>query len=324
MLSKWASGSTSASTSASASSGALTLVAGVCTTLAAGAAIAFGLRVMIRRHNSLRSMSAFRGRRRRIASALKAIEKSSALLGPQLQALAVAISEAADKSTNGNKLDPNKPLESNKLLQHQPKLTSTSSKKLKQKSAKTTAVTTTSEKKDGGNDKAKDKLICKLREIDELLIRALESLDAIRPADMAAGLNILEHLPAPSLSSSPKSLTADLVADESDDATLVSNDTAAISANSNDRDGSPEKEFPTIGVFPTLKTSSSSSSVVSLAFTYFFVPTFFFDTDQLDKKDVAVIQASVLEWRIRKRKLVRKIQGMAADVDALFEKILAN
>ncbi|ORY39493.1 hypothetical protein BCR33DRAFT_719970 [Rhizoclosmatium globosum] len=326
---------------------AMAVFAGVCTTIAAGVALTYGMKLMVRNHNTRRTMARFRRHRAGIAAAVKKAEDEVAkVLGPRLLELVKEVEGLKGK---------------------------------------------------GGKEQAM--LVKRIREVDELLLRCLERLDDVRPADMAAicGVSVVERSasgrvvdareevvspsPAPSSisagsddaetvvgeavaaggekeagrapstqlhvqrrsasisSSASSSATTAADSSASPDLSVVSMPDQDLSTKdllSKDAKASdPVKDQPSkpstfasiAALLPPL-TSSLAAATASLAaatssmFSSVYPSSLFTSTDELDKEHVQYIQGAVAQWRLRKRALVKKVQKMAGTVDQLFESLV--
>ncbi|KAJ3231465.1 hypothetical protein HDU81_003735 [Chytriomyces hyalinus] len=298
----------------------VTVFAGVVATLATGVAITVGLQMMIRSHNTRKTMSRFKRRKRNAMAAVREAEKNLAhSLSPQMVLLKGAVLDSI--------------------------------------SAAGTPESTPA---------SRNKVVMRLKEMDEMLIRSLERLDAVRPASLAEeilslefnDLNIASDIAesAPLVVSETCIVSVEAqVSDYSDSGNDSDANTVAESTGYNETnhitttttissDIKPARTSSVsshntlletrVPVEPSPKSSTATpidTSVVShllpaatSSFLNAYPSYLFFNTDQLPSKDMDYIKDSVIQLRLRKRSLVKRLQTIASEVDALFEQVAVS
>ncbi|KAI8620177.1 hypothetical protein BC830DRAFT_1100597 [Chytriomyces sp. MP71] len=316
--------------------------------LASCGALSYGIQLLIRGHNTSKSMGRFKRRRRAVAAAIRELEDELRIrLDPRLASVGVAVAELLASSTSSSTLGSGSGFNA----------------------PHATTVSTIAPPASPASAKS---LLRQVRELDELLIRALERLDAVKPADAADGVLAPDALVVPetsipdadasSISASTIVSDAESSDSEASDATrhsasfLVTDTASASTLTSSKRSASVasnESSATLVDVHPpvsmavelplshvtqksaalaTTAAPSTTSSLVSYflpaatatsSFMDAYPTTLFFNTDELPKQAVEHIQTSILQLRLRKRAVVKRVQKLAAGVDLLFDKLAA-
>ncbi|KAJ3407259.1 hypothetical protein HDU80_009290 [Chytriomyces hyalinus] len=292
----------------------VTVFAGVVATLATGVAITVGLQMMIRSHNTRKTMSRFKRRKRNAMAAIREAERNLAhTLSPQMALLKGAVLDSVSAAGTPESTPANR-----------------------------------------------NKVVMRLKEMDEMLIRSLERLDAVRPASLAEEILSLEfndlNIASDIAESNPVGMSETCivsvegqVSDDSDsgndsDANTVAestgynetNHTTSIISDVKPARASSVSSHETLletrlPVEPSPKSDTATpidTSVVShllpaatSSFLNAYPSYLFFNTDQVPSKDMDYIKDSVIQLRLRKRSLVKRLQTIASEVDALFEQV---
>ncbi|KAJ3241912.1 hypothetical protein HDU78_001665 [Chytriomyces hyalinus] len=292
----------------------VTVFAGVVATLATGVAITVGLQMMIRSHNTRKTMSRFKRRKRNAMAAIREAERNLAhTLSPQMALLKGAVLDSVSAAGTPESTPANR-----------------------------------------------NKVVMRLKEMDEMLIRSLERLDAVRPASLAEEILSLEfndlNIASDIAESNPVGMSETCIvsvegqaSDDSDsgndsDANTVAestgynetNHTTSIISDVKPARASSVSSHETLletrlPVEPSPKSDTATpidTSVVShllpaatSSFLNAYPSYLFFNTDQLPSKDMDYIKDSVIQLRLRKRSLVKRLQTIASEVDALFEQV---
>ncbi|KAI8836216.1 hypothetical protein BJ741DRAFT_606108 [Chytriomyces cf. hyalinus JEL632] len=286
----------------------VTVFAGMVATLATGVAITVGLQIMIRSHNTRKTMSRFKRRKRNAMAVFKDTEKYLACtLSPQLAVLRKIVFEGVASDT--------------------PSIAASS-----------------------------NKTVLQLRELEEMLLRSLERLGAVRPDAVAeealsaecceltgitdgAGARSTTALESCKMredtshmidGSESNSESGAFEAAESNHLNNLSQQASLIddmnlsSADSLTKTRMSSSTAETLCGVSTVDTSIVSHLLpnVGPSFLNAYPAVFFFDTDQLPAKDMDHLRDSVKQLRLLKRSLVKRHHAIACEVDGLFERLL--
>ncbi|KAJ3408099.1 hypothetical protein HDU80_006938 [Chytriomyces hyalinus] len=285
----------------------VTVFAGVVATLATGVAITVGLQIMIRSHNTRKTMSRFKRRKKNAMAVFKDTEKYlTCTLSPQLAVLRKIVFEGVASETSSTAASSNK-------------------------------------------------TVLQLRELEEMLLRSLERLDAVRPDAIAeetlspecSGLSgitdgagtrsttALEsckmredicHMMDGSESNGESGAFEGAESNHSND--LSQRASLIDDINLSSPDSLTKTRMPSTAETPcgvsTVDTSIVSHLLPNVApsFLNAYPAVFFFDTDQLPAKDMDYLKDSVMQLQVLKRSLAKRHHAIAAEVDGLFEQLL--
>ncbi|KAJ3260722.1 hypothetical protein HDU77_001242 [Chytriomyces hyalinus] len=285
----------------------VTVFAGVVATFATGVAITVGLQIMIRSHNTRKTMSRFKRRKRNAMAVFKDTEKYlTCTLSPQLAVLRTIVFEGVASETSSTAASNNK-------------------------------------------------TVLQLRELEEMLLRSLERLDAVRPDGIAeetlspecsrlteitdgAGTrsttalesckmrqdisHMIDGSESNSESGALEGAKSNHLNDLSQRASLI-DDINLSSPDSLTKPRMPSTAETLCGA-STVDTSIVSHLLPNVApsFLNAYPAILFFDTDQLPAKDMDYLKDSVMQLQVLKRSLVKRHHAIAAEVDGLFEQLL--
>ncbi|KAJ3228195.1 hypothetical protein HDU81_006267 [Chytriomyces hyalinus] len=289
----------------------VTVFAGVVATLATGVAITVGLQIMIRSHNTRKTMSRFKRRQRNAMALLKETENYlTCTLTPQMAVLEKIASDGAAS-----------------------KLSSVAA--------------------------SRNKTVLQLRELEEMLLRSLERLDAVRPDALADETQSTECSDLNEISDGASARPAcalelckmredtrhmmDGLDSDSESGTLEATESIHLNDLSqqvfpvyytNTSSVTSEDSLATTPLSATAETVCGTSAVDTSIVSHLLpnaAPTFldaysaafFFDTDQLPAKDMEYLKDSVKQLRVLKRGLVERHKAIAAELDELFERLVA-
>ncbi|KAJ3074990.1 hypothetical protein HDU98_009551 [Podochytrium sp. JEL0797] len=286
---------------------ALAIVTGVCTTLAAGVCITYGLKLMIRSHNTQRTLGRFRRRRKQVTSAVRAAEEDVAkALQPRLDELV----------NDAKKLDPTDSKARALLMRRAQQLDEDLIRLL--------------ERLDASDIATQCGVSVALSPSQASAATSSDLQPHHEPAPSVPSETAHTLIASPPASSSGNDSVSPSSAALSDDDTIVAppSPTATtqppqfpLSEKSHKDQQRPTSTFAFIGkLLPPILTSSTTASSIFSAYP----PSLFFPTDELTSDNVEIIQNAVNQCRHRKRSLIKKIQKIATSVDVLFETLVVS
>ncbi|KAJ3417124.1 Intersectin 1 (SH3 domain protein) [Chytridiales sp. JEL 0842] len=289
----------------------VTIIAGIATTLATGAIVSIGLQYLIKDHNHRKTVARFKRKRKGIVTALNTVEQEcdvvlgnsllevKSLMYKPIDDVAVdssnTMATAGAPSTNSSIPASSSPDSANvtptssrsSSKSSSPKRTNlkkVDSKEPLNESSKTSITLSSTELKPITAAERRQ-IEKRLRELDEYLIRLLEKIDAIRPAEMAVDGYVGGDSTLSAASTQTKS---------------ISSEASAIKSASTLSPSAPQQQT---------STDIASASLVSTLWIL--------DVEGIDKSTVKIIDKAIGTCKNRKKAIVRKVQSMIQDVDKL-------